>query len=363
LTAIGAKTGKGPVTHPAMMGQSVGNGDVVCRLCAHLCHLRPGQTGRCLVRHNAAGALVTSAYGRPALLASEPIEKKYLFHYLPGSRTLSLGTAGCNLGCTYCINWRISQTGVTGAETVTPPAQVVAQAAAAGATIIAFTYTEPTIFIEYARDIAHLARQAGLAVVAKSNGYMTADALREMAGWLDGINIDLKGWVGPGHDRVVGGALNVVLDNLRLARALGLWLEVSSLLLPGLNTDAAALRGMAGFIADELGPDTPWHLLRFFPHYLATAQRPTAQAELATAVQIGREAGLRYIYNRELNRGAQWQTACPRCRARLITRAGFTLVESKIAEDGRCPQCREPAAGVFAPPAPKRKMTGTNDGG
>ena len=147
-------------------------------MCAHLCHLRPGQTGRCFVRHNVGGELVTSAYGRPALLAVEPIEKKYLFHFLPGSRTLSLGTAGCNLGCKYCINWRISQTGPTGAAMGVTPEDVVAQAVAAGVEIIAFTYTEPTIFFEYARDIAHLARQAGLAVGGKGNCYLTPDARR-----------------------------------------------------------------------------------------------------------------------------------------------------------------------------------------
>lgn len=281
------------------------------------------------------------------MLAVEPIEKKYLFHFLPGRRTLSLGTAGCNLGCKYCINWRISQTGTVGTEPLVTPEAVVAQAVAAGVPIIAFTYTEPTIFFEYARDIATLARQAGLAVVAKSNGYMTPDALRAMAGWLDGINIDLKGWTGSGHRQMVGGNLTVVLDNLRLARRLGLWLEVSSLLVPGLNTDTAALQGMASFIANELGPETPWHLLRFFPHYLLTEERPTSQGELETAVAIGHQAGLRYIYNRELFHGAQWQTICPHCEMQLIHREGFVAVESMVERNGRCPQCQGIVAGVY----------------
>lgn len=345
-----------------MFAEPARDGRIVCRLCPHYCQLGPGQTGLCRVRHHVAGQLVTSTYGRPALRAVEPVEKKYLFHFLPGSQTLSLGPAGCNLGCKYCINWRVSQTGVT-ASAAPPisPAQIVAQATAAGAAVIAFTYTEPTIFIEYARDIAHLARQAGLAVVAKSNGYMAPGVLAEMARWLDGINIDLKGWSGPDHAQMVGGELAVVLDNLRRAKALGLWLEVSSLLVPGLNTSAADLRGMAGFVARELGVDTPWHLLRFFPHYLLANRRPTAQGELEAAVRIGQEAGLRYIYNRELRRGAQWQTACPHCQAALITRQGFTAVHSQVAGDGRCGQCQEPIAGVFNLREAAQNRTGVVD--
>src|SRR5713226_7826359 len=178
----------------ALFAQALDGDNVECRLCAHYCRLKPGQTGVCQVRHNRAGKLVTSAYGRPVLLAVEPIEKKFFFHVSPGSQTLSLGTAGCNLSCKYCINWRVSQRGVDDTDAVVAPAKVVDDALAQRVDCIAFTYTEPTIFFEYAQDIAQLARQNGLTVVAKSNGYMAPDVLQEMASWLHAINIDLKGW-------------------------------------------------------------------------------------------------------------------------------------------------------------------------
>jgi pyruvate formate lyase activating enzyme len=283
------------------------------------------------------------------LLATEPIEKKYLFHFLPGGNALSLGTPGCNLGCDYCINWRVSQRGVEemGTPLVAPDA-VVAQAVAAGVEVIAFTYTEPTIFIEYARDIACRAREAGLAVAAKSNGYMAPGVLAEMASWLDGINIDLKGWPGERHRQVVRGAATVVLDNLRRARRLGLWLEVSTLLTPGLNTDDESLRAMTAFIAAELGVDTPWHVQRFFPHYKMTARPVTSQRQLETAIAWGREAGLRYVYNKELGQGRLFDTVCPTCQTVVVAREGFEQVDNRLNEKGECPQCRQPVDGVFA---------------
>lgn len=328
---------------PALFYRKLGGG-VECRLCAHYCRLDPGQTGLCRVRHNRGGELFTSAWGRPAAMMVEPIEKKYLFHVLPGTRTLSLGTAGCNLGCDYCINWRISQTGVDPSTPSFSPAEVVRQALAGGASSIALTYTEPTIFFEYAERIALRARRAGLRVVAKSNGYMAPAVLERMAGWLDAINIDLKGLCDASHRRALGGALAPVLDNLRLARRLGLWLEVSTLVVPDWNDSDDELRAMARFISAELGREIPWHLLRFFPHHRRLTP-PTSQDVLRRAARIAREEGLVHVYNKELERGRMFDTFCPRCRARLLERQGFRLTAVHLA-DGRCRACGHALGGV-----------------
>ena len=325
--------------------QTLEGGKVECRLCAHYCRLRPGQTGLCQVRHNVGGELLTSAYGRPVLSGIEPIEKKYLFHVFPGSRTLSLGTPGCNLGCKYCINWRVSQRGIDGSEEEITPACIVDDAVSQQVDCIAFTYTEPTIFFEYAQDIAQLAHRAGLLVVAKSNGYMTADVLQEMACWLDAINIDLKGWRNEMHRRVVGGELEPVLNNLRMTRRLGLWLEVTTLIVPGLNDEPDDLENIARFIANELGPDTPWHLLRFYPHYKMLDQMVTSQATLQRAAEAGQKAGLHYIYCKELQQGQMLHTRCPHCQTIAVERKGYSLKSNHVRQ-GHCEQCGHPIAGV-----------------
>lgn len=206
------------------------------------------------------------------------------------------------------------------------------------ASCIAFTYTEPTIFFEYASEIAQLARQAGLTIVAKSNGYMAPEVLQEMASWLHAINIDLKGWGSAAHQRIIGGELRVVLDNLRLAARLGLWLEVTTLLIPGLSQDASDRENIARFIANELGPQTPWHLLRFYPHYKMRDQAVTSQAMLQQAAESGQKAGLQHIYCKELERGRKMHTYCPTCRALLIERAGYSLVSNNL-RDGACGTC------------------------
>jgi len=321
-----------------MFVHALENDQVECRLCAHYCHLKPGQTGICQVRHNIAGELLTSAYGNPVLLAVEPIEKKFFFHVAPGSQTLSLGTAGCNLRCKYCINWRVSQRSVDPATAEVTPAKIVADALAQQVGCIAFTYTEPTIFFEYAQDIAQLASQAGLIVVAKSNGYMAPNVLQEMASWLHAINIDLKGWHNAAHRRIIGGELQPVLDNLRMAARLNLWLEVTTLLVPGLSQHTDDLDNIARFIANELGPDTPWHLLRFYPHYKMRDQAVTSQALLQQALECGLKAGLHYVYSKELDQGDRLHTYCPHCHALMIERKGYSLIRNNL-RDGCCSAC------------------------
>lgn len=333
---------------PALFWEALAGSEVVCRLCPHYCRLRPGQAGLCLVRQNEGGRLVTSAFGQPVLLGVEPMEKKYLFHVWPGSQTLSLGVRGCNMTCRYCINWRVSQAGSNGeggVESVEArPEAVVAQAQAAAVAAIAFTYTEPTIFLEYVLAIAPLARAAGLGVVAKSNGYMGPGVLERLAPWLDGINIDLKGWQPTRHRQVTGGELAPVLDNLRLARRLGMWLEVSTLLTPGMNDSRPEVEAMARFVAGELGRDTPWHLLRFFPAYQMQDRPPTSQATLGAAVEAAQRAGLRYVYAKDLAQ-AMLHTTCPGCGHVVLRRSRFGLVRYDLKE-GKCGECGEMIPGV-----------------
>ena len=328
---------------------------VQCFLCPHRCALQPGETGRCLVRFNRDGRLIAGSYGRPAALLPEAIEKKPLFHFFPGSLVLSLGTHGCNLSCSGCINWRISQnSGESQLPEMTPPA-VVAQAQAQRADGIAFTFTEPAVFYEYCRDIALHARQAGLFVVAKSNGFMLPGVLKSMSEWLDAVNMDLKGWYGSRYRAMMGGALGPTLHSLRLARRLGLWLEISTLIIPGFNDTPVAISNMARFITDELGPQSPWHLLRFFPEHQMAAVPPTSQFQLARAVEIGQRAGLQYIYTQTLAHGQWLQTRCPMCQKTVIEREPHHLRASKLVQ-GCCPTCSTPIPGIW-----QTNFIGVND--
>jgi pyruvate formate lyase activating enzyme len=331
--------------HPAILYERQPAGHVLCRLCPHACQLTPGQVGRCRVRHNAAGELVTSTYGRLVVAAVEPIEKKYLFHAFPGSRTLSVGSAGCSLGCRYCINWRISQRGVDDRDLDVAPGDLVAKALAAGASCIAFTYNEPAMLIEYIIDVARLARAHGLHVVAKSNGFMTAEAVQALAPWLDAINVDLKGWSDTDHRAVTGGQPAPVLAALRAIRQLGLWLEVSTLVVPGLNISAPCLEAMAEFIAAELGRDTPWHLLRFFPSFQLLDRPAPSQDQLRRAAAAAWRSGLKHVYVKDLDQGRMLHTHCAQCGTVLLVRSGYRLSAHALVH-GCCRICHQPLAGV-----------------
>jgi pyruvate formate lyase activating enzyme len=226
-----------------------------------------------------------------------------------------------------------------------PPREVVHQALGLGVQGVAFTYTEPAVFFEYAADIAALARQAGLLVVAKSNGYVMPEVLAEMAGWLDAVNIDLKGWRDDRHREATGVAVGPVKDNLRLARRLGLWVEVCTLLAPGAADDPADLGHLARFLAEELGPDTPWHLLRFYPTYQVLDRPATPDALLQRAVDAGRAAGLRYIYTKDLHGGRMLHTVCPGCGTAVLERRAFGLSGSRL-RGGGCGCCGRQVPGV-----------------
>jgi pyruvate formate lyase activating enzyme len=239
---------------------------VRCRLCAHCCSIADGHMGLCQVRENRGGTLYTLVYGRTISQAVDPIEKKPLYHFLPGSLSFSMATPGCNFRCEWCQNWEISQMPrdqhLLGGQPATPE-QIVDRARRAGCRSIAYTYTEPTIFFEYCHDTARLARAAGLANVYVTNGFMTPEMLDMARHWLDAANVDLKAFRDETYRRFIGARLQPVLDSLSKMKALGIWLEVTTLIIPGLNDDPEELRELAEFLHRELGPDTPWPRSRF----------------------------------------------------------------------------------------------------
>ncbi|MCX6573622.1 MAG: AmmeMemoRadiSam system radical SAM enzyme [Candidatus Aminicenantes bacterium] len=332
----------------AMLWDPAGEGAVVCRLCAHRCVIKPGKQGLCAVRENREGRLVTLVYGEVVAAHVDPIEKKPLFHFLPGSTALSIATPGCNFRCGFCQNWQISQAprrrggGIAG-EPFAPEA-VVRAAVDRGCRSISYTYTEPTIFFEYAAETARLAREAGLLNNFVTNGYMTAEALEALRPVLDAANIDLKAFDDETYKKVCGARLEPVLDSIRRMRALGIWVEVTTLVVPGLNDGDPELSAIAGFIA-SVDPDIPWHVSRFHPDYEYTQAPATPVATLRAAAAAGRREGLRYIYVGNVP-GESEDTACRVCGTVLIRRSGFTVL-ANVLTDSRCPSCGTALPGRF----------------
>ena len=331
----------------AMLYQKLSDNRVRCDLCAHRCVIADGKMGICQVRENHGGTLYTLVYGRTIAQHVDPVEKKPLLHFYPGSTAYSMATPGCNFRCQWCQNWEISQMPreqhlVMGEEA--SPEQIVAAAERAGCRSIAYTYTEPTIFFEYAYDTARLAHDAGLANIYITNGYMTEEMLEIFHPYLDAANVDLKAFRDRAYRKYVGARLQPVLDSLKVMKRLGIWLEVTTLVIPGINDDPAELKDAAEFVANELGVDTPWHISRFFPAYKMTDVPPTPLETLRGAREIGLEAGLRYVYVG--NVPGETDTVCHECGQTLIRRSGYWIPENYIQPDGRCPHCGTPVAGV-----------------
>ena len=331
----------------AMLYDKLPDGRVRCHLCAHRCLIQDGDRGICHVRENRAGTLHSLVYGRTIVENTDPIEKKPLFHFYPGSSAYSIATPGCNFRCRWCQNWQISQMPrardiLAGAEA--GPADIVAAALDAGCRSVAYTYTEPTIFFEYTYDTAQKAQAAGLQNVYVTNGYMTEEMLNAFQPYLDAANVDLKAFRDSTYRRYVGARLEPVLDALKRMKALGIWLEVTTLVIPGINDDPAELNDAADFVAQELGVDTPWHISRFFPAYEMTDVSPTPIEKLQQAKDIGRQKGLRYAYTG--NTLDDTDTVCHSCGQLLIRRSGMSVAENRVGSGGRCPDCGTPVAGV-----------------
>ncbi|MFO7742063.1 MAG: AmmeMemoRadiSam system radical SAM enzyme [Anaerolineae bacterium] len=323
---------------------------VRCKLCAHRCVIADGKKGICRVRENRDGTLYTLVYGRTIAQHVDPVEKKPLFHFYPGTTAYSIATVGCNFRCRWCQNWDISQMVrerhlIMGEET--SPEQIVAAAQQADCRSIAYTYTEPTIFFEYAYDTARLAHVAGLANIYVTNGYMTAgdgEMLETFQPTLDAANVDLKGFRDVTYRKYVGARLQPVLDAMKTMKRLGIWLEVTTLVIPGINDDDEELKDAAHFVANELGLETPWHISRFWPAYQMTDVAPTPVETLNRARDIGLEAGLRYVYVG--NVPGETNTICHACGKTLIRRFGGRILENHVQPGGGCPDCGTPLAGV-----------------
>lgn len=322
---------------------------VTCSLCRHRCRIKPGGRGICRVRENRDGTLFSLVYGRVVAEHVDPIEKKPLFHVLPGTSSYSIATVGCNFRCRHCQNYSIAQydpgqpAAIPGQDV--PPEDIVARALSAGCRSISYTYTEPTIFLEYALDVARLAAGAGLKNIFVTNGYITPEALEALAPWLDAANIDLKGFSADFYSRIVGARLDDVLDCIRDYRRRNIWIEITTLIIPGENDDRAQLEGIATFIADELGTDVPWHISRFFPQYRMTDRPATPPSTLAMAMEIGQGAGLRFVYEGNLAGGHE-NTNCPGCGHAVLQRSGYD-VEVSALENGSCLRCGTKIAGVW----------------
>ena len=334
----------------ARLYEKLSNNRVRCNLCAHRCVIADGKRGICQVRENRGGALATLVYGRAIARHADPVEKKPLFHFHPGSTAYSVATPGCNFRCKWCQNWEISQMPreqhLIMGEKATPQ-QFIAAAQRHHCRSIAYTYTEPTVFFEYAYDTARLAHEAGLTNIDVTNGYMTEEMLEAFHPYMDAANVDLKAFKEETYHKYVGARLQPVLDAMKAMRRLGIWLEVTTLVIPGINDDPAELRDAARFVAQELGTETPWHISRFFPAYQMRDVPPTPSATLLRAREIGREEGLAYIYVGNVPGEAGQDTYCPGCGSVLIRRQGYTVVENRI-RDGQCPDCGAQVAGVWA---------------
>ncbi len=330
--------------HQAMLWKPLQNdadAKVQCRLCAHFCVVAPGGRGICGVRENKNGALVTLVRNQVAALNLDPVEKKPLYHFLPGTRTLSLGTMGCNLSCSFCQNYSLSQPPRRGrtirGDRLAGP-EIVALARDARAASISYTYSEPTVFFELVLETARLAVELELYNIIVSNGFQSPECLEAWGPLIHAANIDLKAFTETFYKDQCGARLKPVLDNLKTIRAMGWWLEVTTLLIPGLNDDLQELRDMADFIARELGPDTPWHLSRFHPDHLMRDRPVTPAATLDAARNIGMEASLRFVYVGNITVHDGTHTYCPDCRAMVLRRTDFTVSNTGL-RSGACTGC------------------------
>jgi len=331
----------------ALLYEKPGNNDVRCLACRHQCLISPGKSGLCGVRKNEKGKLYTLVYGKIVALNLDPIEKKPLFHFLPGTYSLSLAAVGCNFSCLHCQNYDISQglkkNGIIAGEEMSPE-RIVDLAVEHQVPSISYTYTEPTVFFEYALEIMKLAKKQGLKNVWVSNGYFSPYVLKAVIPYLDAINVDLKFFDSGLYRKICGGKLEHVLDNLKLLKENKVWMEITTLVIPGYTDKNKQLEKISSFIKKELGEEIPWHVSAFYPCY-KMHNVPAASLELIRqTVELGRKNGLRYVYAGNLDFGED--TFCPKCGYKAIGRRGYEIKNS-LKSGNLCPRCGEKIAGVF----------------
>ncbi len=338
---------------PARWWHPLDTGKVVCTLCPRECHIPPGGRGFCFVRGNAGGELVLTTYGRSSGFCIDPIEKKPLNHFLPGTPVLSLGTAGCNLGCKFCQNHDISKSREM--DTLQAPAtpDAIADAALAhGCRSVAFTYNDPTIWAEYAIDIAHACHDRGLKTVAVTAGYISPHARREFYQHIDAANVDLKAFTQTFYRKLTQTHLAPVLDTLRyLKHETPVWIELTTLLIPGQNDSPDEITRMCDWVVQDLGPDVPMHFTAFHPDFKMTDTPPTPHQTLSRARQQALDAGVLYAYVGNVHDRERESTYCPNCGQCVIERDWFELGQYRL-DGSRCTSCSHEIAGVFDPAAP-----------
>lgn len=323
---------------------------VQCQLCPHFCLIADGKRGVCGVRENREGTLYSLVYGKVVSESVDPIEKKPLFHCLPGSTSYSISTVGCNFRCDFCQNYGISQLPrgqqeIPGQER--SPDNIVRAALENNCRSVSYTYTEPTIYFEFAYDCMRPARDKKLKNVFVSNGFMNGPVVEMAQPYLDAANVDLKSFSDETYRKVCGGKLAPVLETLKLMKKLKIWVEVTTLVIPGLNDSQTELTSIARFIKKEMDGDTPWHVTGFYPAY-KMLDRPRTPAEtLVMAREIGLSAGLKYVYAGNLPIPGAENTYCPSCRTVVIERQGFSVIKN-VLDNGKCPVCGEPIAGVWS---------------
>jgi pyruvate formate lyase activating enzyme len=337
--------------HPARWWHALPDGRIQCDLCPRECRLHEGQRGLCFVRQMVDGTMVLTTYGRSSGFCVDPIEKKPLNHFYPGTSVFSFGTAGCNLTCKFCQNWDISKSREV--DTLVDralPAEIAAAAREAGCASVAFTYNDPVIFAEYAMDAADACHAAGLKTVAVTAGYINDVPRREFYAKMDAANVDLKAFTEDFYVALSGGHLQPVLDTLRyLTHETDVWVEITTLVIPGCNDSDDELDAMSRWIARELGPDVPLHFSAFHPDWKMRNLPPTPAATLTRARHIAQRAGLRYVYTGNVHDTEGGATVCPGCGVTLIARDWYRIDQYRLTPDGHCPACLTGIAGRFRP--------------
>ncbi|MFH0912869.1 MAG: AmmeMemoRadiSam system radical SAM enzyme [Candidatus Omnitrophota bacterium] len=331
----------------ALFYEKLENKTVQCQLCPRKCVIPDGRRGFCQIRENRDGLLYTLVYAKPVAIHIDPIEKKPLFHFLPGTSTFSIATAGCNLRCKFCQNWEISQRRPEEVKYVyLEPQELIEQVLESGALTIAYTYSEPTIFYEYMLETAKLAREKGIKNIMHSCGYINELPLRQLAKYLDAANIDLKGFSDDFYKKMSEATLEPVLKSLKILKQEGVHIEITNLILSGYNDDMDLIVKMCLWIKENLGSDTPLHFSRAFPMYKLLSINPTPVETLEKARQAALDCGLKYVYIGNVAGNSAENTYCPRCAQIVVKRAGYMILEDNL-KDGKCKFCGEKIAGIW----------------
>lgn len=328
------------IPKPALYFKRLPDKVVKCLLCPKECVVPDGKKGFCRVRKNINGEYYTLVHSNPCAIHIDPIEKKPLYHFLPGTTALSLATAGCNFACKNCQNWTISQASPEETDNIEiSPKKMVELAVEYKTPTIAYTYTEPSVFYEYMLEIAKLAHKNGVLNMYHSNGYLNQEPLKELIPYLDGANVDLKGLSESFYKEITGGTLKPVLDTLKTLKNNGVWLEITNLVIPTKNDDERMIKKMCEWIKNELGKDVPLHFSRFYPCYKLQNLHPTPVETLHKAAKIAKNAGLQYVYIGNVPGIKEESTFCPKCERLLIERRGYRILQINI-KDGQCKFCK-----------------------